>query len=89
MDQSSLDTLNFCVEFIKKHYHDRSQISMCLVWLKQARELLEKDDTLSSGIFIINELEAIEGYLLGSASSMTSADVDSKVQMIMTLLADA
>lgn len=89
MDQASLNTLNFCVEFVKNNYSERSQTSMCIVWINQAKELLEKDDALSSAVFIANELEAIENYLTGKASSLTSADIDSKIQMIETLLEDA
>ncbi|MBN2899138.1 MAG: hypothetical protein JXO44_10230 [Clostridia bacterium] len=88
MDQTSKNTLNFCIEFIKNNFTERSQISMCLVWLKQAIELLEKETDLSSGMFIVNELGAIEAYLIGKDTSSTSADVISKIQMIETLLKD-
>ncbi len=89
MDQTSKNTLNFCIEFIKNNLGDRSQVSMSLVWLKQAVEILEKEEALSSAGFIENELSAIEKYLMGKDTSSTSADIDSKLKMIETLLEDA
>lgn len=88
MNQADRNTLDFCIEFIKNNFGERSQTSMCLVWLKQAVDLLEKEVEFSSGGFIVNELNAIEAYLTGKDRSSTSADVNSKIQMIETLLAD-
>lgn len=87
MDQSKKDTLNFCVEFIRNNYREHSQVSMCLVWVKQAVEILEGAPEVSSAVFIINELQAVEKYLTGSDSSSTSTDIDSKLQMVETLVA--
>lgn len=89
MDQTSKNTLEFCMEFIANNFREHSQVSMCLVWLKQATEILEKDTELSSAGFIVNELSAIEKYLTGKDTSSTSADVSSKIKMIETLLEDA
>lgn len=89
MDQTSKNTVSFCIEFIKNNFYEHSQISMCLVWMKQAVEILEKDIELSSAGFIVNELSAIERYLTGKDTSSTRADIDSKLRMIETLLNDA
>jgi hypothetical protein len=88
MNQADRNTLNFCIEFVKNNFGERSQTSMCLVWLKQAIDLLEKEVELSSAGFIVNELNAIEAYITGKDRSSTSADVTSKIQMIETLLED-
>lgn len=89
MDQTSKNTLSFCIEFIKTNYREHSQVSMCLVWIKQATEILGKATELSSAGFIESELAAIEKYLTGKDKSSTTADIDSKVKMIETLLEDA
>ncbi len=88
MDQSSKDTLNFCMEFIESNFTVHSQISMCLVWTKQAVDILNKSPEISSAGFIVNELSAIEKYLTGSDTSSTSQDIHSKLDMIKTLLKD-
>ncbi len=89
MDQTSRNTLSFCIEFIKNNYREHSQVSMCLVWIKQATEILANAPELSSAGFIEGELMAIEKYLTGKDKSSTTADIDSKVKMIETLLVDA
>lgn len=89
MDQTSKSTLNFCIEFLKNNFNEHSQVSMCLVWLKQAIEILEKETEFSSAGFIESELGAIEKYLTGKDTSSISADIDSKLQMIETLMGDA
>ncbi len=86
MDQSTKDTLNFCIEFVRNNFREHSQVSMCLVWIKQAVEILEKAPEVSSGTFMINELSAVEKYLTGSDSKSTSEDVSSKLQMVETLI---
>lgn len=88
MNQADRNTLDFCIEFIKNNFGERSQTSMCLVWLKQAVDLLEKEVDFSSGGFIVNELNVIEAYITGKDTSSTSSDINSKIQMIETLLAD-
>jgi len=88
MDQSTKDTLTFCIEFVKNNFREHSQVSMCLVWIKQAIEILDKATEVSSAGFISNELSSIEKYLTGSDSSSTSEDVISKIQMIETLMQD-
>ena len=89
MDQTSRNTLSFCIEFIKNNYNEHSQVSMCLVWIKQANDILDKETELSSAGFVQSELAAIEKYLTGKDKSSTTADIDSKVKMIETLLEDA
>lgn len=89
MDQTSRNTLSFCIDFIKNNYNEHSQVSMCLVWIKQATDILSKETELSSAGFIESELNAIEKYLTGKDTSSTTADIDSKVKMIETLLEDA
>ena len=86
MDQSKKDTLNFCIEFIRNNFREHSQTSMCLVWVKQAVDILEAAPEVGSAVFIINELQAVEKYLTGSDSSSTSEDVNSKLQMIEQLI---
>lgn len=85
VEQSEKNTFNFCVDFVKNHFREHSQVSMCLVWIKQAVDILEKAPEISSGVFIINELKAVEKYLTGSDSASTSEDIASKLQMIEVL----
>jgi len=59
---------------------------MCLVWVKQAKDILEAAPEVGSAVFIINELNAVEKYLTGSDSSSTSEDISQKLQMIETLI---
>ncbi|WP_430885744.1 hypothetical protein [Fusibacter sp. JL216-2] len=87
MDQSKKDTLNFCIEFIKNNFREHSQVSMCLVWVKQAVDILDASPEISSAGFIVNELSAIEKYLTGSDTSSTSEDINGKLQMIEQLIA--
>ena len=87
MDQSKKDTLNFCIEFIRNNFREHSQVSMCLVWVKQAKDILEAAPEVGSAVFITNELNAVEKYLTGSDSSSTSEDISQKLQMVETLIA--
>lgn len=88
MDQANRDTLNFCIEFLKNNFSEHSQTSMCLVWLKKAVEILENERDLSSGDFIIGELNSLEKYIVGNDSSSSSRDMMSKIDMVVTLLKD-
>jgi len=88
MDQSTKDTLKFCIEFVKNNFREHSQVSMCLVWIKQATDILDKATEVSSAGFISNELSSVEKYLTGSNSSSTYEDIISKIQMIETLMQD-
>ncbi|MCT4633160.1 MAG: hypothetical protein N4A76_10510 [Firmicutes bacterium] len=87
MNQADKNTLNFCVEFIKGNFSEHSQVSMCLVWLKQAIDIIEKETDLSSGAFILGGLKEIEAYLTGKDGSSSSRDIISKIEMIESLVA--
>ncbi len=88
MDQSTKDTLVFCIDFIENNFREHSQISMCLVWTKQAKDILEKAPEVSSAGFIMNELSSVEKYLTGSDTSSTTQDIISKLDMVKTLVND-
>jgi len=85
MNTSSLDTVMFCLQFIKDNFDEASQRTMCRTWLKTATDTIQKEN-LGSGDFVINELKDIDQYLSGASASMTSVDVLTKLDTIFKLL---
>ncbi|MBI9011043.1 MAG: hypothetical protein JEZ08_02345 [Clostridiales bacterium] len=85
MNPSSLDTINFCLKFIKDNFDEASQRTMCRTWLKTAIETLNSED-LGSVDFITSELNAIDQYLSGASSTMTPVDVITKLDTVNQLL---
>lgn len=88
IDSSSKNTLSFCLDFIKANFLEHSQTTMCKTWLKTIVDILDKNSEISSVGFIKSELSAIDGFLSGGSTSLTSNDIYSKIEMIETLLKD-
>ncbi|MCK8060044.1 MULTISPECIES: hypothetical protein [unclassified Fusibacter] len=87
MDQTSKDTLAFCIEFSKNNMNAASQVTMCRVWLKTAIEILEKNIDLGSAAYIKSEIESVDKWLAGGDSRSTSNDIYTKLQTIESLMA--
>jgi len=85
MNPASLDTINFCLNFIKDNFDEASQRTMCRTWLKTAIQTLNSED-LGSTDFITSELNAIDQYLSGASTTMTSVDVITKLDTVNQLL---
>ena len=85
MNTSSIDTINFCLQFIRDNVDEASQRTMCRTWLKTAIDTFKSDDSGSTD-FIISELEQIDQYLSGANGSMTSVDVLTKLDTVKQLL---
>ena len=85
MNPSSLDTINFCLNFIKDNFDEASQRTMCRTWLKTAIQTLNSEN-LGSADFITSELNAIDQYLSGASTKMTSVDVITKLDTVNKLL---
>lgn len=85
MNTSSLDTVNFCLSFVRDNVDEASQRTMCRTWLKTAMDTIKKDHEGNTD-FIITELEAIDSYLSGANGSMTSVDVLTKLDTVNQLL---
>jgi len=85
MNPSSLDTINFCLNFIRDNFDEASQRTMCRTWLKTAVQTLNSED-LGSADFITSELNAIDQYLSGASTTMTSVDVITKLDTVNQLL---
>lgn len=82
---TSLNTIHFCLQFIKDNVDEASQRTMCRTWLKTAIDTI-KQENLGSADFIINELSEIDQYLSGANGSMTSVDVITKLDTVSQLL---
>jgi len=85
MSPTSLDTINFCLNFINENFDEASQRTMCRTWVKTAIQTINAEDLGSAG-FITTELNAIDQYLSGASTSMTSVDVITKIDTIKQLL---
>ncbi|GAB6106482.1 hypothetical protein [Fusibacter bizertensis] len=87
MDQTTKDTIYFCLDFVKSNYSAQSQNVQCRNWLKMAMELIIKSD-LPTGDFIVANLKDADGYFSGVNSNATSNTLFEKIDMVKTLLAD-
>jgi hypothetical protein len=58
---------------------------MCRTWLKTAVDTIKKDNQGSTD-FVISELDAIDKFLSGASTSMTSVDVLTKLDTVNQLL---
>ncbi len=85
MDSASLNTIHFCLQFIKDNANEASQRTMCRTWLKTAVDTIKKDNQGSTD-FVISELDAIDKFLSGASTSMTSVDVLTKLDTVNQLL---
>lgn len=85
MNPSSLDTVNFCLNFIKNNFDEASQRTMCRTWLKTAIQTLNSEN-LGSVDFITSELNTIDQYLSGASSTMTAVDIITKLDTVNQLL---
>lgn len=85
MNHSSKSTIDFCIQFIEGHFTDASQITSCRSWLKTCIDTIKKEQ-LGSEYFIISELEAIDAYLSGANSKLTSADIYTKLNTVKQIL---
>lgn len=85
MSPASLDTINFCLSFIHDNFEEASQRTMCRTWVKTAIQTINTEDLSSAG-FITAELNAIDQYLSGASTSMTSVDVRTKIDTVKQLL---
>lgn len=82
---TSLNTIHFCLQFIRDNVDEVSQRTMCRTWLKTALDTI-KQENIGSTDFIVSELEDIDSYLSGANSSMTSVDVLTKLDTVNQLL---
>lgn len=89
MDQSSKDTLLFCIEFVKNNMREHSQNAMCRTWLKTATDILDRQSDLGSADYIKSELSAVDNWLSGKDGTSTSEDMATKLQTAEMLLKDA
>ena len=87
MDQTSKNTLLFCIDFTRTHFREASQTTQCKTWLKTAIEILKNTDS-GSADFIMSELTAVDKWLAGGDSSSTSEDILSRIQTAETLAKD-
>lgn len=85
MSPASLDTVNFCLKFIQENFDEASQRTMCRTWLKTAIDTINSEG-LGSADFITAELNAIDQYLSGASTSLTSVDVLTKLDTAKQLL---
>jgi len=85
MSTQSIDTINFCLQFIRDNVDEHSQRTMCRTWLKTAIDTV-RNDQIGSVDFIVSELEQIDHYLSGASGSMTSVDVLTKLDTVKQLL---
>ncbi len=85
MDQTTKDTIYFCLDFVKTNYSAQSQNVQCRNWLKMAMDLVAKSQ-LPTGDFIISNLKEADGYFSGANSSATSNTLFEKIDMVKTLL---
>lgn len=88
IDDSSKNTISFCLEFTRTNLLEHSQNSQCRVWLKTVLTILDGHPEISSQGFMMSEIEDIDKFLSGSNSSLTSNDIYSKLEMVETLLKD-
>ena len=85
MEQSSLDTIQFCLEFVKNNYSSQSQNVQCRNWLKMVMQLLE-DGGHPNKDFIIMNLMEVDGYFSGANSKATSNTIFDKIELVKSLL---
>lgn len=86
MDQTSLDSLKFCIEFTKNNMGTASQVTMCRVWLKTAMEILTKNINLGSASYMRSELEAVDKWFSGGDAKSTSNDILAKLKTVESLV---
>jgi hypothetical protein len=87
MEQSSVDMLLFCTDFIEKNFKEYSQNSNCRMWIRTAVDILKKTEDDSSN-FIISEFEHIDEYLSGKDEHSNISDILTKISTIKILLND-
>jgi len=85
MDQSSMDMLLFCADFIEKNFQEYSQNSTCRMWIRTAIDILEKSDDGSSD-YMVSEFQHIDEYLSGKDENSNSGDILTKISTIKILL---
>lgn len=85
MNQTSKDTIEFCLEFIKGNVNNASQRTMCRTWVATAIDTVKKEK-ISSEDFVIGELTAMDDYLSGKNASLTSVDVLTKIDTVLQLI---
>lgn len=85
MNETSKSTLNFCLDFIQTNIDAASHRTQCRSWLATAIATV-KEASLSSEDFIVAELNAVDRYLSGASTSMTSVDVTNKLDTVRQLL---
>ena len=84
MEQSSLDTIQFCLEFVKNNYSSQSQNVQCRKWLKMVMQLLEKGEHPNKDFIIMNLLE-VDGYFSGANSKATSNTIFDKIEFCLLI----
>jgi len=87
MDQTTKDTIYFCLDFVKNNYGEQSKNVQCRNWIKMAMDLIEKSG-VGIADFMISNLKEADGYFSGTNSSATSNTVLDKIEMVKTLMKD-
>lgn len=87
MDQTTKDTIYFCLDFVKNNHNETSQNVQCRNWIKMAIDLIEKSG-IGISDFMVSNLKEADGYFSGTNSSATSNTVLDKIDMVKTLMKD-
>ncbi|MDH8677833.1 hypothetical protein QE109_06725 [Fusibacter bizertensis] len=85
MDQTTKDTIYFCLDFVKNNYSAQSQNVQCRNWIKMAMDLVSKSD-LPTSDFIVANLKEADDYFSGVNGNATSNTLFEKIEMVKTLL---
>lgn len=85
MDQTTKDTIIFCLDFVKNNFSAQSQNVQCRNWLAMAINLVDTSN-LAAKDFIIANLKEVDGYFSGSNSRATANTVIEKLELVRTLL---
>lgn len=87
MEQSSMDMLLFCTDFIEKNFKEYSQNSSCRMWIRTAIDILKKENH-DSASYIISEFQHIDEFLSGKDANIHSGDILTKISTIKILIAN-
>lgn len=85
MDQSSKDTILFCLDFVKNQHSVQSQNVQCRNWIAMAIKLIDESE-LGAKDFIVANLKEIDGYFSGVNSRATTNTVLDKLNLVRSLM---
>lgn len=85
MDQTSKDTVLFCLDFVKNQHSVQSQNVQCRNWIAMAIKLIDDSD-LGAKDFIVANLKEVDGYFSGVNANATSNTVLDKLELVRSLM---